>query len=521
MKTLVVYLLLIAIILTKESSIMAITFSSKLIHRFSDEVKAFRVSRNEEISSSDWPKRKSMEYYNLLVSSDLERQKLKLGGKNDFVFPSKGSDAISLGNDGGWLHYTWIDIGTPNVSYLVALDSGSDLLWLPCECIECAPLSASYYSNLDRDLSAYSPAESSSSKHLYCSHELCELGPNCKNPMQPCPYIRKYYSENTSSSGYLVEDTLHLATNNDHGSKSLLHAPVIIGCGRKQSGAYLNDRIAPNGLMGLGLGDVSVPSILANAGLMKNSFSMCFSDDDSGRIFFGDQGTTTQKSTPFLPLKEKNMYYMVEVEGVCIGSNCLKQSGFRAQVDSGSSFTFLPDEMYEKVVAQVDRRVNATRANYEDSPWEYCYETSSYELLKLPLMTLLFSLNNSFVVHDPFFVINENEGVTVFCLAIQSIDADFGFIGQNFMTSYRMVFDRENSKLHWSHSSCNDFGAPSPKPENPLPTNEQQTPHGQAVAPAVAGRTPSNPSAAAFHGNAKFCMLKLLQLLLLLFLLVS
>lgn len=45
------------------------------------------------------------------------------------------------------LHYTWIDIGTPNVSFLVALDTGSDLLWVPCDCVKCAPLSATYYSN--------------------------------------------------------------------------------------------------------------------------------------------------------------------------------------------------------------------------------------------------------------------------------------------------------------------------------------------------------------------------------------
>jgi len=46
------------------------------------------------------------------------------------------------------LHYTWIDIGTPNVSFLVALDTGSDMFWVPCDCIECAPLSAAFYSAL-------------------------------------------------------------------------------------------------------------------------------------------------------------------------------------------------------------------------------------------------------------------------------------------------------------------------------------------------------------------------------------
>lgn len=48
----------------------------------------------------------------------------------------------------------WIKVGTPGVSFFVALDTGSDLFWVPCECIECAPLSAGFY-NLVRDTSDY------------------------------------------------------------------------------------------------------------------------------------------------------------------------------------------------------------------------------------------------------------------------------------------------------------------------------------------------------------------------------
>ncbi|KAM5577365.1 aspartic proteinase-like protein 1 [Rosa sericea] len=503
----------------------AITLSSRLIHRFSDEAKALKASR----SSGDakwlgrWPRRNSMDYYHLLVSTDFQRQKMKLGTSRhqfQFLFPSEGSNTASFGNDFGWLHYTWIDIGTPNVSFLVALDTGSDLLWVPCDCLQCAPLSATHYSTLDRDLNEYSPSGSNTSKHVSCSHELCTAGPNCKGPKQPCPYTIEYLSENTSSSGLLVEDILHLLAGGNGVSNNSIQAPVIIGCGMKQSGGYL-DGIAPDGLMGLGLGEVSVPSFLAKAGLITNSFSMCVDEEDSGRIFFGDQGPNTQQSTAFLPSNGNYETYIIGVEACCIGNSCLKQTSFRALVDSGTSFTFLPEEVYDKIAVEFDKRVNATITSYEGSPWKYCYNTSSQDLLKVPSVTLMFLANNSFVVHDPVFPIYDNQGVVGICLAIQPADGDIGTIGQNFMTGYRTVFDRENMKLGWSRSKCQDLGdaksmplTPPPKgtPPIPLPTTEQQSTPG-GFAPAVAGRAP--PKASAASSRSRFCLLRWLALLVL------
>lgn len=65
------------------------------------------------------------------------------------------------------------------------------------------------------------------------------------------------------------------------------------------------DGVAPDGLLGLGLGEISVPSFLAKTGVVHNSFSMCFDEEGSGRIYFGDQGIASQDSTPFLPLDGK------------------------------------------------------------------------------------------------------------------------------------------------------------------------------------------------------------------------
>ncbi|KAG5529401.1 hypothetical protein RHGRI_029953 [Rhododendron griersonianum] len=132
---------LAAAFLLTECVAAAATFSSRLVHRFSDEVKALRVSRKVMASSAPWPERRSLEYYRLLASNDLERQKMRVDSKYQLLFPSEVRDRIpSVSNlDSAkrgealisMLHYSWIDIGTPSVSFLVALDAGSDLLWVP------------------------------------------------------------------------------------------------------------------------------------------------------------------------------------------------------------------------------------------------------------------------------------------------------------------------------------------------------------------------------------------------------
>jgi hypothetical protein len=72
---------------------------------------------------------------------------------------------------------------------------------------------------------------------------------------------------------------------------------LLVSCGQTQTGSFL-DAAAPNGLFGLGIDEISVPSILAKKGLASNSFSMCFGHDGIGRISFGDQGSSDQEETP-------------------------------------------------------------------------------------------------------------------------------------------------------------------------------------------------------------------------------
>ncbi|KAE8812813.1 Aspartic proteinase-like protein 1 [Hordeum vulgare] len=78
----------------------------------------------------------------------------------------------------------------------------------------------------DRDLGIYKPAESTTSRHLPCSHELCPPGSGCSSPKQPCPYSTDYLQENTTSSGLLIEDILQLDSRESHAP---VKASVVIG----------------------------------------------------------------------------------------------------------------------------------------------------------------------------------------------------------------------------------------------------------------------------------------------------
>ncbi|TKY56232.1 Aspartic proteinase protein 1 [Spatholobus suberectus] len=495
---------------------MGVTFSSRLVHRFSEEAKVHLASRGNGSVLQSWPKRNSSDYFRLLLRSDVTRQRMRLGSQYQSLYLSEGSQTFFFGNVLYWLHYTWIDIGNPSVSFLVALDAGSDMLWVPCDCIECASLSAGHYNVLDRDLNQYRPSLSSTSRHLPCGHQLCYLNSSCKGSKDPCTYSVPYFSNDTSSSGYLFEDKLHLVSNGGHTVQNSVQASIVLGCGRKQTGDFLKGA-APDGLLGLGPRKISVPSLLAKAGLIQNSFSICFDENESGRIIFGDQGHVTQHSTSFLPIDGEFSTYIVGVESFCVGSLCLKETRFEALIDSGASFTFLPNEVYQKVVTEFEKQVNATRIILQQPSWEYCYNASSQELINIPPLKLTFSRNQTFLIQNPILIdpASQEQEYTVFCLPVSQTDDDYATIGQKFLMGYRMVFDRENLRFGWSRWNCQDsasFTSPSGGGSpNPLPANQQQSvPNARGVPPAVAGHASPKPSAATPGLTSRHSLVSLL-----------
>ncbi|CAK7355656.1 unnamed protein product [Dovyalis caffra] len=194
------------------------TFGFDIHHRFSDPVKGmFGVD-------GLLPVKDSVPYFQLMAHRDTvihgRRLATSTGDNNKtpltFYY---GNETYRL--DGlGFLHYANVSVGTPSLSFLVALDTGSNLFWLPCDCSSCVHSLRSSSGKVE--LNIYSPSTSSTSEKVPCNSTLCSQTQRnrCPSDQSNCPYQVVYLSNDTSTTGYFVQDLLHL-TSDDTRAKTV------------------------------------------------------------------------------------------------------------------------------------------------------------------------------------------------------------------------------------------------------------------------------------------------------------
>lgn len=425
-------------------------FSFQMHHRFSEPVKKWSEGAGNGFPAGNWPAKGSFEYYAELAHRDRALRGRRLSDIDGLLTFSDGNSTFRISSL-GFLHYTTVSLGTPGKKFLVALDTGSDLFWVPCDCSRCAPTEGTTYAS-DFELSIYNPKGSSTSRKVTCDNSLCAHRNRCLGTFSNCPYMVSYVSAETSTSGILVEDVLHLTTEDNR--QEFVEAYVTFGCGQVQTGSFL-DIAAPNGLFGLGLEKISVPSILSKEGFTADSFSMCFGPDGIGRISFGDKGSPDQEETPF-NLNALHPTYNITVTQVRVGTTLIDLD-FTALFDSGTSFTYLVDPIYTNVLKSFHSQAQDSRRTPDSRiPFEYCYDMSPGENTSLiPSMSLTMKGGSQFPVYDPIIIIS-SQSELIYCMAVVR-SAELNIIGQNFMTGYRIIFDREKLVLGWKEFECDDI----------------------------------------------------------------
>ncbi|KAG6647197.1 aspartyl protease family protein 1-like [Carya illinoinensis] len=434
-------------------------FGFDIHHSFSDPVKGV-------LGLDDLPEKGSLDYYVVMAHRDRLMRARHLAasyGQSSPLTFANGNDTFS---SLGFLYYANVSVGTPSLSFLVALDTGSNLFWLPCDCKKGGCITGLQTSSGEEiKLNIYSPNNSSTSEKLSSDSTLCRPSDQCSSASSNCCY-KNLYSKNTSSTGILVEDVLHLVTDDDQ-SKAV-DARITFGCGQIQTGAFLLG-IAPNGLFGLGMKNISVPSILAKNGLASNSFALCFGLDGVGRINFGFNGSSEQSETPF-NVQQSHPSYNISITRITVGNNS-SELEFSAIFDSGTAFTHLSDPAYTFISDSFNSKVEGKRHAPDSAiPFEYCYELrANQSTFKIPSMNLTMKGGDDYLLKDPTAFIQTLEGGNLYCLALLKSE-DINIIGQNFMSGYHIVFDREKMMLGWKDSNCYNDESSNTAPISPSPS---------------------------------------------------
>ncbi|CAI5511593.1 unnamed protein product [Closterium sp. Naga37s-1] len=153
-------------------------------------------------------------------------------------------------------YHTEVRVGSSQQAFKVMVDTASDLLWLPCDCVRCTdgPSSSS-------TPTPFNPAESTTLTTMPCDSSSCSawaddrslsvgcsIAPDLPTPDSTCQYALVSSSPQGSSAGNLVRDEVHLSLEDG----SFLAPNLTFGCGRYQSGLLGTESGAPGGVLGLG-----------------------------------------------------------------------------------------------------------------------------------------------------------------------------------------------------------------------------------------------------------------------------
>uniref|UniRef100_A0A7N0U059 Peptidase A1 domain-containing protein n=1 Tax=Kalanchoe fedtschenkoi TaxID=63787 RepID=A0A7N0U059_KALFE len=359
--------------------------------------------------------------------------------------------AVSLPLSSGSDYTLTFSIGSSSPPQAVSMymDTGSDVVWLPCspfECILCdgeqePPPLASSATQFNLNASSTATAVHCSSPHCSAVHSAAPTSDLCA--ISRCPLDSIELSDCPASSTcppfyYAYGDGSFVAQlHSDHLSliPSLKLHNFTFGCAHTTLGE-------PVGVAGFGRGKLSLPAQLAAVSPhLGNHFSYCLishsfkpdklrrpsplilgrRDNDRLNVNGGEKTTGPNKLvyTPMLRNPKHPYFYCVGLTGISIGKKLIPAPASMSRVDSngdgglvvdsGTTYTMLPPKFYQSLVAEFGERVSriGKRLSQPESTtgMSHCYYLNDDVAEKrggtVPSMTLHFGGNGSSSVRLP------------------------------------------------------------------------------------------------------------------------
>ncbi|KAG4957769.1 hypothetical protein JHK85_044149 [Glycine max] len=245
------------------------------------------------------------------------------------------------------------------------------------------------------------------------------------------------YKDGSHSQGDLSVETVTLGSSND----PFVHFPrTVIGCIRNTNVSF--DSI---GIVGLGGGPVSLVSQLSSSTGKKFSYCLAPISDRSSKLKFGDAAMVSGDGTVStrIVFKDWKKFYYLTLEAFSVGNNRIefRSSSSRSSgkgniiIDSGTTFTVLPDDVYSKLESAVADVVKLERVEDPLKQFSLCYK-STYDKVDVPVITAHFSGADVKLNALNTFIVASHRVVCLAFLSSQSGPIFGNLAQQNFLVGY-------------------------------------------------------------------------------------
>ncbi|XP_010276658.1 PREDICTED: aspartyl protease AED3-like [Nelumbo nucifera] len=332
-------------------------------------------------------------------------------------------------------------IGTPAQTLLMAMDTSSDVAWIPCTgCVGCSP-------------NVFSTGKSTTYKAVGCQAPQCKQVPNpsCIGTLRKACSFNLTYGSSTIA-GTVAQDTFKLATD--------LVPNYSFGCLSSVTGSSA----PPQGLLGLGRGPMSLLSQTHN--LYQSTFSYCLpsfkSLNFSGSLRLGPVAQPIRiKTTPLLRNPRRSSLYYVNLIGISVGRRLVHippsvfafnaTSGAGTIIDSGTVFTRLVTPAYTAVRDAFRRRIKGATVSSLGG-FDTCYTVP----VRAPTITFHFTGLNMSLPADNVLIHSTAGSITCLAMAAapDNVNSVLNVIANMQQQNHRVLIDVPNSRLGIARELC-------------------------------------------------------------------
>ncbi|CAJ2657418.1 unnamed protein product [Trifolium pratense] len=393
-------------------------FSVELIHRDSPKSPLYKPTQNK---------------YEHIINA--ARRSINRANHLNKVSLTASTPESTVIPDGGEYLMTY-SVGTPPFKLYGVADTGSDIVWLQCE--PCDPC-------FNQTSPKFNPSKSSSYKNIPCSSDLCQSVRDSSCNSDNCQYTIKY-GDGSHSEGDLSLETLALESTT---GRRISFPKTVIGCGTDNTMSFEGQS---SGIVGLGGGPVSLITQLGSS--IGGKFSYCLlpssfrESNTTTKLNFGDAAVVSGDDVLSTPIVKKNpaVFYYLTLESMTVGNKRFKYGGSflgdseegNIIIDSGTTLTLLPSDVYSNLESAVSEVVKLNRVDSPIQQLNLCYSLTS-DNYDFPIITAHFKGADVKLLPINTFVAVADGVVCLAFTPTQTLPIFGNIAQQNFLVGYDIL----------------------------------------------------------------------------------